>query len=312
MTTSRVALLPADAPWLRQTGSGDWLADAVRAGGGQIVPPDEAEGLVWADPAAADELAEVIARHPHLRWVQLPFAGVESVRHLLDHDRVWTCAKGIYGPTTAEHALALTLAGLRDLRTYLREDSWTEDRGRNLYGASVTILGGGGIARALVDLLEPFGCAVTIVRRSFDPLPGADRTVTADALDDALGTADVVVLALPLTDETTGIIDTRALTAMQSHAWLVNVARGGHVVTADLVAALRAGTIGGAALDVTDPEPLPKGHPLWELDNCIITPHVANTHEMLQPRLVELVTENVRRFAAGEPLLGVVDPDRGY
>jgi D-3-phosphoglycerate dehydrogenase len=133
-----------------------------------------------------------------------------------------------------------------------------------------------------------------------------------DRLDDELGSADVVVLALALTPATEGLIDARRLALMRPDAWLVNVARGGHVVTDDLVAALAAGTIGGAALDVTDPEPLPDGHPLWSEPRCLITPHVANTSAMLRPRLAERITDNVRRRLAGEPLLGVVDVDAGY
>jgi hypothetical protein len=107
-------------------------------------------------------------------------------------------------------------------------------------------------------------------------------------------------------------VDAAALHAMEEHAWLVNVGRGGHVVTDDLVAALRDGTIAGAGLDVTHPEPLPDGHPLWELPNCIITPHTANTLDMVVPQLTERIRENVRRFGAGEPLVGLVDPELGY
>jgi len=120
------------------------------------------------------------------------------------------------------------------------------------------------------------------------------------------------VLALALTPATEGLIDARRLALMGPSCWLVNVARGGHVVTDDLVTALADGTIAGAALDVTEPEPLPDGHPLWSAPNAIITPHVANTPEMLVPRLAERITENVRRRIAGEPLLGVVDVRAGY
>ena len=120
------------------------------------------------------------------------------------------------------------------------------------------------------------------------------------------------MLALALTPETEGLFDARRLALLPSHAWIVNVARGGHIVTDDLVAALRAGTIGGAGLDVTDPEPLPDGHPLWALPNCIITPHVGNTPEMAVPLLAARVEENVRRYLAGEDLLGTVDSSAGY
>ena len=141
---------------------------------------------------------------------------------------------------------------------------------------------------------------------------GVDRVVGPDRLHDALGDADVVVVALALTPETIGIIDAAALGAMAPHGWLINVGRGGHVVTDDLVAALEAGSIGGAALDVTDPEPLPDGHRLWTLDNCLITPHVANTPEMGLKLLARRVTENLRRYIAGEDLLGPVDVELGY
>jgi phosphoglycerate dehydrogenase-like enzyme len=117
---------------------------------------------------------------------------------------------------------------------------------------------------------------------------------------------------LALTPDTEGIIGGDELRLMEPHAWLVNVARGRHVVTDDLVKALQAGEIGGAGLDVTEPEPLPEGHPLWSLPNCIITPHVGNTPEMAKPLLAERITANVRRWAHGEPLIGPVDPALGY
>jgi phosphoglycerate dehydrogenase-like enzyme len=127
-----------------------------------------------------------------------------------------------------------------------------------------------------------------------------------------LEAADLVVLALALTPETEGLFSADEFGLMEDHAWIVNVARGRHIVTDDLVEALRSRTIGGAALDVTDPEPLPSDHPLWTLPNCIITPHVGNTPEMAEPLLAQRVTDNVRRFARGDELLGLVDVDAGY
>lgn len=284
---------------------------AVRAGGGDVVPLEEADALVWADPSRAADFPAVIARAPHVRWIQLPFAGVEPFAPYLDERFVWTCGKGVYAPPVAEHALALTLAGLRGLSVYARADEWREPIGRNLIGARVTIFGGGGITKCLVPLLVPFECEVTVVRRSGAPIPGA-RVVGSDRTLDAVVDADVVVLALALTPDTHGMVDAAFLAAMQPHAWLVNVARGAHVVTADLVDALRAGTIGGAALDVTDPEPLPPRHPLWSLANCIVTPHIANTPEMGLPLIAARVRTNVARFAAGKPLEGLVDVSLGY
>nr|MBA2624118.1 hydroxyacid dehydrogenase [Acidimicrobiia bacterium] len=136
--------------------------------------------------------------------------------------------------------------------------------------------------------------------------------VGPDGLLDAVAGADVVVVALALTPATRGIVDAAVLGRMEGHAWLVNVGRGEHVVTADLVEALRSGSIGGAGLDVTDPEPLPDGHSLWSLPNCIITPHTANTLAMARPAVTERIRENVRRFGAGEELIGLVDPALGY
>jgi phosphoglycerate dehydrogenase-like enzyme len=150
------------------------------------------------------------------------------------------------------------------------------------------------------------------VRRNVSGFDGVDRVLPANRYADALPGADLVVLALALTPETEGIIATDELDAMDDHAWLVNVARGRHVDTEDLVVALRDGVIGGAGLDVTDPEPLPDGHPLWSLPNCLITPHVGNTPEMAAPLLAQRITANVRRFAADEELLGLVDVDAGY
>jgi phosphoglycerate dehydrogenase-like enzyme len=141
---------------------------------------------------------------------------------------------------------------------------------------------------------------------------GANRVVDVAELEEALDGAIGVVLALALTPETTGIIGRQQLERISDHGWIVNVARGGHIVTDELVDVLEKGGIGGAALDVTDPEPLPEGHPLWSMPNCIITPHVGNTPEMAVPLLAARITENVRRWTAGETLLGLVDPALGY
>jgi phosphoglycerate dehydrogenase-like enzyme len=288
------------------------LTEAVEAAGGTVVAPAEASALIWADPAASQAFPGVVAAAPDLEWIQLPYAGIENFADSLDPARTWTCAKGVYAEPVAEHIITLTLAGFRHLHTSIPATSWPAQEGRNLLGARVTVLGGGGITESLARLLEPWGTTLTVVRRSSDPFPGADRTLTLDRVHEAVADADVVVLALALTDETRGLVDADFLASMQAHSWLVNVARGGHVVTDDLVEALRHGAIGGAALDVTDPEPLPDGHPLWELSNCIVTPHVGNTPEMGLPLLARRVQDNVRRWIAGDALIGPVDVEAGY
>ena len=288
------------------------MAEAIVAGGGQVVPVDEAEGLVWAAARNPDALKDVLDGAKHLSWIQLPFAGIENFIDLVDDDRLWTCGKGVYAQPVAELALALALAGMRGLGTYARAKTWGGPRGANLHGATVTILGGGGITEALIPLLAPFDCRITVVRNRALSMEGADEVVEADRYIDALVGADLVVLALALTDDTEGMLSRNEFEMMEPHAWIVNVARGRHIVTDDLVWALQNGIIGGAALDVTDPEPLPVGHPLWSLENCIITPHVGNTPEMAVPLLSERITANVRRFADGDELIGPVYTDLGY
>ena len=303
---ARIAVLPA--------GVRTFIADAVEAGGGVLSDPGDAVALVWTETAAAEPLGHVLDDQAGLHWVQLPWAGVEPYVDVIraHADRTWTCGKGVYAEPVAEHALALALAGMRGLGHYARARSWTGQRGHNLLGARVTIVGGGGIAVSLLRLLEPFGCEVTVVRRNPRAMPGATRVVGGDRLDDALAGAELVVLALPLLPGTAGLIDRRRLDLLAPDACLVNVARGQHVVTADVVDALRDGALGSAGLDVTDPEPLPDGHPLWDLPNAIVTPHTANTQEMALPLLSARITDNVRRWIAGEPLIGAVDPVAGY
>jgi phosphoglycerate dehydrogenase-like enzyme len=310
MVTPRIAVLPERTR--------EWLRDAVREGGAEIVDVVDAEALVWTDPGyghgegGPEGLRAVLSANPHLRWVQLPWAGVEPYAHLFDHERTWTCGKGVYAPPVAEHALGLALAGLRDLKRYANATSWGEQAGISLLGGKVTIFGAGGIATELIRLLQPFGCRITVVRRRPLELPGADLVLGFGERFQALKGADLVFLALALTPETRGIIGEIELELMEPHGWLVNVARGEHVATADLVTGLREQVIGGAALDVTDPEPLPDGHPLWRLPNCLITPHTANTEDMAMPLLSARITENVRRYAQDEPLIGLVDPELGY
>ncbi len=304
MTRPEIVVLPG--------GARSWLADAVAAGGADVVDAvTDAQPVVWTSASDAAGLRTLLDTHPAVPWVQLPFAGVEPFRDVLDEDRVWTCGKGVYADPVAEMALTHLLAGMRGVLAYGQRTSWSAPQGVNLFDARVTILGGGGITEALIGLLRPFRCEITVMRRSDAPLDGAS-VIGPDRLHDVLPRTDALVLALALTPETAGIIGAEELALLPDHAWISNVARGRHIDTAALVAALESGTIGGAALDVTDPEPLPDGHPLWGFENVVITPHVGNTPEMAVPLLSARVTENVRRWIAGSELLGPVDPVAGY
>ncbi len=293
----------------------DFAVDAVEAGGGVVVDVAERpDALVWLNPGDVEGLADALTTAPDVAWVQLPLAGVERIVEagLFDDKRIWTCAKGSYAEPVAEHALALTLAGLRHLPTRVVARSWGKPAGTSLYGQPVTILGGGGITASLLEQLAPFRVESTVVRRQAAPVPGADRTVPVSELHAVLPGSLVVVLALALTPETRHIIGRPELALMDERTWLINVARGGHVDTDALVDALTTGSIAGAALDVTDPEPLADGHPLWDLENCIITPHTADTIEMVLPLLAERIRTNVSLFAASGALVGRVDTEAGY
>lgn len=300
----RVAVAPA--------GADGWIGDAVRAGGAEVTSIERATALVWTRHDDPEGLRRILDGHPDIEWVQLPWAGVEPYRDVLDRDRRWTCGKGVYAEPVAEMAVTLLIGGLRSIPAYTRATSWTAPQGHTTYGARIVILGGGGIAEAALRLLAPYRMRTTVVRRQPDPVPGADEVVGPDGLHDALRGADGLILALPLVPATVGIIGADELALLADHAWVVNVARGAHIDTDALVAALAEGTIGGAALDVTDPEPLPDDHPLWAEPRCVITPHVGNTPEMARPLLSARITENVRRHAAGEELIGPIDVDLGY
>ncbi|WP_248703456.1 D-isomer specific 2-hydroxyacid dehydrogenase family protein [Curtobacterium sp. MWU13-2055] len=317
------APLPIDAP---QSGPvavlpepTDLHVTAVTEAGGTVASLDaDTRGLVWLDPRDPSGLADALDAAPGIGWVQLPFAGVDAFAHLIQEhgDRVlFTSAKGAYAEPVAEHALALTLGTLRVLQKRARAHSWaTEPEGVSLYGRNVVVIGAGGIALEYIRLLAPFDVDVTVVRRSADPVAGASRTVTTDQLDEVVPDADVVMIAAAMTSGTAKLFGERQFALMKPSARLVNIARGGLVDTDALVEALRTGAIAAAGLDVTDPEPLPDGHPLWSEPGAVITPHQADTPEMVAPLLAERVRLNTTAFldGSGEGFVGVVDPVAGY
>lgn len=289
------------------------LRTAIERNGGRIVTDAAgAEALIWLDPHDPSPLAPVLEAGPDIRWVQLPFAGIDPFLGHLDPTRVWTSGKGVYADPVAEMVLGMLLAGMRNLVGYARASTWSAGIGRNLFDAHVVVLGAGGITRALLPLLEPFRCSTTVVRRRQEAFTGAQRTTTLAELRTVVADADALVVALALTPETDRVVDTAVLAAMPPHALLVNVGRGRHVDTDALVTALSEHRLGGAALDVTDPEPLPDGHPLWSEPRCLITPHTGNTPEMGRVLLEARIGENIARFAVGHPLIGTVDPSAGY
>jgi phosphoglycerate dehydrogenase-like enzyme len=295
------------------------FVDAVRAVGGTVEPlGPTTRGLIWLSEKRASELATVLAENPAIGWVQLPWAGVDGFADLfstIDHDTapVFTSAKGSYAEPVAEHALMLALSLAREIPRKARDAVWQVERtGLSLYGNNIVIVGAGGITTELIRLLQPFRPVITVVRRRPGTVPGAHLTMTSDRIAEALSTADVVILAAAATAETRHIIGADEIAAMPDHAIIVNIARGSLLDADAARAALRAGTLWGVGLDVTDPEPLPADHPLWNEPNCVITSHSADTPLMTKHLLAERIKTNVTAFLAGGDLVGLVDTRDGY
>lgn len=307
--TARIAILPDDTFGVRE---------AVAAAGAQIVPIEEADGLIWSNPADPRALRHTVAGSD-VRWVQVTSAGVEKFRleGCLDGRRVWTSARGLYGEACSEHVLALTLSATRRLHVHARKRDNQVAQGfsaaeRLLSSQHVLVLGTGGIGVASARLLKAFNARVTGVNRSGRAVEPFDEIVAADQLARVVGDAGVVVLCAPLTAQTNGLFDEAMFGRMREGSWLINVARGEIVDTSALVRALRSGHLGGACLDVTTPALLPADHPLWDIDTALVTPHVAATWAMSRDLFVERVARNVRAFDRGEELEGVVDQTHGY
>lgn len=247
----------------------------------------------------------LMSRMPHLKVVQLLTAGFDTALGHLPPGVTLCNAGGVHDASTAELAVGLILASLRGIDDFVRTmptGGWLHAKREALADKKVLIVGAGGVAQALMSRLAPFEVTVELVGRS--ARPGVHG---AAALPDLLGGADVVVLAVPLDDSTRGLVDTSFLARMRDGALLVNIARGRVVDTEALVAAVASGRI-RAALDVTEPEPLPPGHPLWTLPGVLISPHVGGNTSAFLPRARRLVADQLVRFAEGQPLQSVVVP----
>jgi phosphoglycerate dehydrogenase-like enzyme len=286
---------------------------AVAGAGAQVAELSANVGaLIWTDYSQPAALATLLAENPQLEWVQLPFAGVDAFASVLQHPLVFTSAKGSYSEPVAEHALALCLALARKLPERVVSKSWGKKFAVSLYDSHVLIVGGGGIAEELVSLLAPFKCRVTVVRKHTADIEGATETVGFDRLDEFLPQVDFVVLAAALTSETLYLFDARRFSLMKPSAYLVNVARGKMIDSGPLMEALRNETIAGAAVDVTDPEPVPDGHALWTTPNLLITPHTADTNAQVVRLFSQRIDVNVRAWLTGSDWAGRVDPQLGY
>lgn len=306
--------MPLPGPIAIEPSAEPAYSEAVVAAGGLTAPlSDATRGLIWHGEGT--DLAPVLTAFPGIEWVQLHLAGVEKCADAFagHPELLWTSAKGLFAEPVAEHAVALLLSVLRLVPDKSRSSSWAPEQfGISLYGRNVVIIGAGGIAIELMRLLAPFEVTVTIVRRTATPLEGASRTVAAHRLLEVLPDADVVILAAAATDETAGLIGATELAAMKPTAALVNIARGQLIDTDALVACLESGHLWGAGLDVTDPEPLPDGHPLWRAPRTVITSHSADTQDMVVPLMAVRIRANVAAFLGGNGFVGLVDTKAGY
>ena len=277
---------------------------------------DAADAIVDADAAYGTMPPELFARARRLRWIAAPLAGLGPewfYPALVDSDVVVTNMRGIYNEHLASHLLGFVLAFARRLDIYLPRQAAREwKRGENmidLASSTALVVGVGGAGAEAGRLAKAFGMTVIgLDPRVTEPPDGFDELLPADALDATLGRADFVLVTAPESPATIGMFDRRRFALMKPTAYFCNIARGRLVVTDDLVDALRHGTIAGAGLDVVDPEPLPAEHPLWTMPGVLLTPHVAiaGAPGWYQRRTAILV-DNARRFAAGEPLVNVVD-----
>jgi phosphoglycerate dehydrogenase-like enzyme len=279
----------------------------VYPGGDADLPSDPSTVEFWNGPfLATADIVAVAERMPALRVVQLMSAGADAWVGNLRESVTLCDARGVHDSSTAEWAAAAVLAHVRNFPAFVRaqaERRWAYEPTDELAGKRVLIVGAGSIGSALAARLAPFEVDVTLVARS-----ARDGVEPVERLPDLLPHADVAVLLVPLTAQTRGLVDADFLTALPDGALLVNAARGPVVDTDALLKECASGRI-SAAVDVTAPEPLPADHPLWTLPNVLITPHVAGSVAGLARRAFGLVGDQMRRYAAGEPLINVVTGD---
>jgi phosphoglycerate dehydrogenase-like enzyme len=287
---------------------------ALELGGAKLSPMgSDVRGLIWTDYSSPAALGELIDRNPQLEWVQLPFAGVDAFARQLDKKVLFTSAKGAYREPVAEHALMLALALGRKLPVRIKASSWGKREAFSFYDSKVLLIGAGGISEELTKLLAPFRAEITVVRNNADlPFTGAKKVAGLDKLDSLIPEADLVIVTCALTDQTRGLINYKRLSLFKPTAYLVNVARGPIVVSDDLIRALDDGLLAGSGLDVTDPEPLPEGHAFFGRDDLILTPHTADTKEIVTRLFATRIEQNVKAFLGHGAWVGEVSPSLGY
>jgi phosphoglycerate dehydrogenase-like enzyme len=303
------------------------LLDDLDLPGMQIVtvttPEELAEEIVDADVLYGFPTADVLQRGKALRWIQSPSAGVnylQTLTELVENDIVLTNTRGAHGPSIGEHTFALLFALTRHIPESIqaqRNHYWARPElyrtSREMRGLTMGVVGYGAIGRAVAQRAKGFDMEILAVDPHPDPgAPFVAETWGMERLPDLLAQSDVVVVAAPLTAGSYHLLDAAALARMKPDAYLIVVSRGGIVDEEALADALEADKLAGAGLDVTEIEPLPAESRLWDAPNTVITPHTAGDSSEKERRCVEILRENLIRFAHGETLMNLVDKQRGY
>lgn len=310
--------------------------EPVRLAGLQAVAPGVEIVIVDSTEQAINEAVDaqavvgfcnekILSRSPGLFWVQVYTAGVERcvvLPGMKEGNKLLTNGQRIASPGLAEHAIAMMMVLARGLDVYHANQikgEWQRNTGLDradhveLAGRTLLVVGLGGIGTQVAKRGYGLGMSVIATRGSRREGPEYVEYVgLSHELNELASRADVVINTTPLTEQTRAMFNAAFFNAMKPEAFFISVGRGASTVTDDLVAALRSGSIAGAGLDVTDPEPLPSGHPLWTMPRVIISPHIAGQSDRGRDRLFLMLQENIRRYVAGEPMLSVVDIERGY
>ena len=283
---------------------------------------DYGQGMLEAAPGAEIVLGylfpdELLKEAAALKWIQLMSAGADQVifSPLLKDDVQVTTARGVHSPQMAEYALGVLVSLARNLPEMVRNQErrvWKQWPGETLKGKTLGIIGFGAVGQEIAKFARALGMRVVATRKSGQPHLLADAIYGPKDMGKVLAESDFVIVAVPLTPETHGLIGPTQLAQMKRGAFLINLSRGGIVDEAALVQSLRQRQLAGAALDVFDQEPLLRDSPLWEAPNLLITPHISGLSRDYVRRVTEIFVNNLRRFQKGQPLLNLVDRSRGY
>jgi D-2-hydroxyacid dehydrogenase (NADP+) len=317
--TKKVVVTGADAEVLKDFQSASPNVRVV-----SVAPADVMNELKDADAFIGDIKPDQVRAGKNLKWVQVMSAGVERVLHLSgtndlrDSNIILTNNQIVQGPEIADHALAMLLTLSRGIHTFINNrlsETWQPRPypGIELNGRTAVVIGVGGIGTQIAIRANAFGMNVIGVDPEDIPyLPFVKKVVKPDQLDEVLPSADVVFISAPHTPLSHKMMGPKQFELLKQGSYFIAVSRGGIYDLNALVKALDSKRLAGAGVDVTDPEPLPKGHALWKFDNAIITPHIAGRSDKDRARMYSTIKENIRRFGDGKPLINVVDKKKGY